>query len=151
MTIQRLIYCSTATRLPGDQELARLVEQTRIHNYSQNITGVLVHAEGHFLQVLEGEAPAVAELYERIRHDSRHTNVITMYDAPITRRLFVDWNMGFGSVNITTLNRLCAFLNPKHQAALLPANYDARVFVTDLLREFVEDELLAPRRLPLSM
>ena len=41
----QIIYRSTATRVLGSQELARMVEQTRIHNFSQGITGLLFYAK----------------------------------------------------------------------------------------------------------
>ena len=146
MAIHRVIYRSTATRLLGTQELARMVEQARIHNFSQGITGILLYAEGHFLQVLEGEPPAVAMLYDQICQDPRHLSIETLYDAPVAQRLSPDWSLGFGTVEIAAFNRLAAFLDPRHQAALLPETYDAKYFSTDLLREFVEDERIFPRR-----
>ena len=146
MVIHRVIYRSTATRVLGDQELARMVEQARIHNFSQGITGMLLYAEGHLLQVLEGEPQAVALLYDQICNDPRHISIETLCDVPVAQRLSPDWSLGFGTVEIAALNRLAAFLDPKHQATLLPNAYDAKAFTTDLLRDFVEDERIFPRR-----
>ena len=42
MAVYQLIYRSVATRLLGGEELARMVEQARINNFSQAITGVFV-------------------------------------------------------------------------------------------------------------
>lgn len=123
-----------------------MVEQARIYNFSKGITGVLFHAEGHFLQVLDGEPDAVALLYDRIYHDPRHASIDTLFDAPVAQRLSPGWNLGFGTVKIAALNRLTAFLDPNHQAALLPEAYDSNAFVSDLLREFVEDERVFSRR-----
>ena len=146
MAIHRVIYRSIATRLLGDNELARLAEQARIHNFSYGVTGVLFHAEGHFLQMLEGDPEAVATLYGYICHDSRHTSLETLYDAPVAQRLSTGWSLGFGTVEIAALNRLTAFLDPRHQATLLSDACGGQEFTTQLLRKFVADEHILLRR-----
>ncbi|GAB3849302.1 hypothetical protein GCM10028822_13490 [Hymenobacter terrigena] len=141
MAVYQLIYRSVATRLPSGKELARMVEQARIHNYSQAITGVLFYAEGRFLQVLEGEIAPVEALYEHIRQDSRHTEVVKMHGAPGAQRLFPHWSLGFGQVAAPALARLLAYLDPEHRAELLPQGYAAEEFIADTLQEFAREEL----------
>ncbi len=140
MAVYQLIYCSVATRLLGCEELARMVEQARINNYSQAITGVLLYAEGRFLQVLEGEMAPVEALYEHISSDARHAESIRMYSAPVPHRLFAHWSMGFGRVPAPALARLSAYLDPQYRAALLPNAYDIEEFIADTLLEFVREE-----------
>ena len=146
MVIHRVIYRSIATRLLGDNELGRLAEQARIHNFSYGVTGVLFHAEGHFLQMLEGEPEAVATLYGYIFHDPRHTSLETLYDAPVAQRLSSGWSLGFGTVEIAAFNRLTAFLDPRYPPVLLPDACDNQEFTPDLLRKFVADEHILIRR-----
>ena len=74
MAIQQLIYHSTATRLLDAAEVDRLVTQARIHNYSQNISGMLFSAHERYLQVLEGETKAVHQLYADITADPTATS-----------------------------------------------------------------------------
>ena len=45
---------------------------------SRGITGVLVYAEGVFLQVLEGETEAITLLMARISRDLRHEAVAVL-------------------------------------------------------------------------
>ena len=146
MIIHRVIYRSTATRVLGDNELGRLAEQARIHNFSYGVTGVLFHAEGHFLQMLEGEPEAVAMLYGHIYHDPRHTSLKTLYDAPVAQRLSSGWSLGYGTVKLAAFNRLTDFLDARRQAALLPDAYNKKEFAPDLLRKFVADEHILIRR-----
>ncbi|MBC8082611.1 MAG: BLUF domain-containing protein [Hymenobacter sp.] len=147
MSIHQIIYRSTATRPLSEAELGRLVSQARIYNYSQSITGILLYAEQQFLQVLEGEKTAVEELYDRIAEDPRHTDLTIVLDGPAPQPFFPAWNMGFNRVAPAALARLGNYLDPQHWAVLLPRTYSAQEVITDLLREFV-DEQTAASRLP---
>ena len=64
---------------------------------------------------------------------------------PLAQRLSADWSLDFGTVEMTAFNRLTAFLDSKHPAALLPNAYDSKAFITDLFRKFVEDERIFSR------
>ena len=59
MVIHQIIYCSIATQCFGRSSWTELVQQARIHNFSQDVTGILLYADQHYLQVLEGEREAV--------------------------------------------------------------------------------------------
>ena len=117
-----------------------MVEQARINNYRQAITGMLLYAEGRYLQVLEGEMESVEALYEHIRSDSRHAQIVRMHSALVPQRLFTHWSMGYGRVSASALARLRAYLNPEHRAALLPRTYAVEEFIADTLLEFVREE-----------
>lgn len=88
-----LTYVSRATRdfSPGD--LDALAEQSRRDNAAHGITGVLLYAEGRFLQRLEGPRDAIAALYARIARDERHTVVFTTDVRDLERRVFAGWGM----------------------------------------------------------
>lgn len=99
MNLIRLVYISSATPPMSDEALAALVEQARTFNAEHDLTGMLIYAEGNFLQVLEGDAREVDELYERICRDPRHAHLLCLERTPITRREFADWNMGFRNLS----------------------------------------------------
>lgn len=90
-----LIYVSSAVRPLSQDELATLLVTCRENNARTGITGMLLYKEGNFMQVLEGEEPAVRALYERIRTDPRHTGEILMWHGPLEGRQFGEWSMGF--------------------------------------------------------
>ncbi|NVO06610.1 MAG: BLUF domain-containing protein, partial [Rhodoferax sp.] len=48
-----------------------------------------------FIQVLEGDAPAVLETYGRICVDLRHRNVTRLMLEPVSERQFGQWSMGY--------------------------------------------------------
>lgn len=93
-TIQ-LLYGSTATVPFGKPELLELLNKSRTNNAKINVTGLLLFKDGQFMQVLEGDEPAVTSLYERIARDPRHTGSMVFLNRPIEQRDFPDWSMAF--------------------------------------------------------
>ncbi len=75
--------------------LASILESAVRHNQQNNITGMLLYAEGHFIQVLEGDEPAVLETYQRIWDDPRHHYITLLHADPVPKRCFGGWSMGF--------------------------------------------------------
>lgn len=93
------IYASTATRVLGTVELAELLVRARARNAAQGVTGMLLHDQGNFFQVLEGPSLAVDQIYARIAEDTRHHRVVQIIHEPIVRRSFPVWTMGFARVD----------------------------------------------------
>ena len=89
------IYASAAVRDFETGELAQLLEVARENNARLGLTGMLLHAEGSFFQVLEGPADVVDALYARIERDQRHGQVTLVIREPIAKRCFDAWTMGF--------------------------------------------------------
>ena len=88
-----IVYVSRAVRPMTMGDLNSMLAKARFNNELHNITGLLLYGSGHFLQVLEGEARAISELFHRIRVDPRHTEVeMLLYGEG--RRIFPDWSMG---------------------------------------------------------
>jgi hypothetical protein len=92
------IYRSSAVEPMSNAELLELLGRARVVNTEMGLTGVLLHADGSFFQVLEGEPDAVDELYPRIARDRRHQNVVMIVREAIAQRAFGEWSMGFESV-----------------------------------------------------
>lgn len=91
--LYRLIYGSRS--LCTLQETVELVESARIANALVNVTGALYLADGRFLQYLEGEREVIEEMFNRIKHDHRHTDCVLLDLRPITSRVFAHWSMGW--------------------------------------------------------
>jgi hypothetical protein len=89
------VYASAASRDFGTAELAELLAQARENNAQLGLTGMLLHAEGSFFQVLEGPMAVVDALYAKIERDPRHTQVTLVIREPIPKRSFDGWTMGF--------------------------------------------------------
>jgi hypothetical protein len=85
-----------------------LLLQSRLRNFNQGVTGLMVyvegvfgnHTEGRFLQVLEGTKEDVIAIYASILKDPRHSQATIIKEGPIEDRNFSSWQMGFKSFNI---------------------------------------------------
>jgi len=136
--LSHLIYASSVESQMGVPELRAVLDRARIVNSQLDVTGVLLHSEGNFFQVLEGDAEVIESLYAKIGRDKRHKNVVLIIREPIVSRSFADWSMGFASVTskdvagIIGINdffqkRSCFHqLNPGRAKKLLAAFADGR-------------------------
>ena len=90
----RLIYLSTSNNL-NDHDLTNLLVKSQKSNRLNNISGILIHKNGEFIQVLEGEKKAVLDLFDVIEKDSRHKNVIAFDKKEVSKRYFSGYFMAF--------------------------------------------------------
>ena len=98
----RLLYASRAVPAIDHEELVTILRQSKSHNPTVGVTGVLCFSGGIFLQVLEGGRSAVNRLYNRIASDPRHTDVEVLLYEEIGERRFASWSMG--QVNMSRLD-----------------------------------------------
>jgi hypothetical protein len=94
-----LVYVSAAVTWFSDTELRTLLAQARASNQGAGITGMLLYKDGNFMQVLEGEEPAVRALYARIAADRRHAGLVMLDSGHAPERQFADWSMAFFDLN----------------------------------------------------
>ncbi|MBX9706221.1 MAG: BLUF domain-containing protein [Gammaproteobacteria bacterium] len=93
MSLVQLIY---ASRLVGDESVLNAIHSHAVrNNTARTITGMLLYADGRFLQALEGESKDVHRTFDYIKQDVRHSSVCLLLDAAIDERAFWHWNMGF--------------------------------------------------------
>jgi diguanylate cyclase (GGDEF)-like protein/PAS domain S-box-containing protein len=88
-----LIYVSQAVQAISLQDLEDLLSKSHTFNRSAGLTGCLIHQDGYFLQMLEGEQKAVSALMEKIKVDPRHHQVRIAIEGPTRHRVFTDWGM----------------------------------------------------------
>lgn len=94
-----IIYRSIANTVFGQSELRDLLEQAQHFNRTNKITGCLLYYDCEFVQYLEGKKSLLEEIFERIKIDSRHTQVDLLSSGSIYAREFPDWSMAFESFN----------------------------------------------------
>ena len=99
-----LIYCSAAVRSFNRGELAELLSRARANNARLGITGMLLHIEGSFFQVLEGAPDAVDGLFDAIRRDARHRQLTVIIREPVAARTFGEWTMGYADITPAELD-----------------------------------------------
>ena len=91
--IYQIVYVSSAAEPIDDLELDELVATSEERNHCRNITGLLLHKNGRFMQFLEGPKDNVVELYESICRDTRHEGITVLRRRHIPHRQFPNWSM----------------------------------------------------------
>lgn len=97
----RLLYASRAVDT-SPEAIESILHQSRDHNPSTGVTGVLCYGGGIFLQAIEGGRMAISALYGHIQRDPRHKDVVLLHYEEISERRFAGWTMG--EVNMTRIN-----------------------------------------------
>ena len=134
-TIKQLVYSSIATQAFNTEQLQQLLQKAREYNQSQQITGMLLYRQACFIQVLEGPANHVDNLYARILTDQRHENLLLLYQSAVKQRYFADWAMAFNADESDQIDGFSDFLHPyrsKHEKQIPEGS------VKQLLKRFRE-------------
>jgi hypothetical protein len=116
-----LVRCLYASRAVGSGEalLGGILEQSRRNNARHGITGLLVHADGIFVQALDGGRAEVSRLLGRLMRDERHSQITLLSFAEINERAYAGWTMG--QVDMSAVNRATLLKYSPH-ARLDPFN-----------------------------
>lgn len=131
--LMQLVYESTEARPMSEEDLQSLLRTARAKNDELDVTGLLLYADGRFLQVLEGPKPAVRRLYATIREDPRHTDVDPLLTTTTAERTFPDWRMSLEHLGASSaLDGLSSFLH----SGMLPAGATPTEDVLDALERF---------------
>ncbi|MCA6381331.1 MAG: BLUF domain-containing protein [Cytophagales bacterium] len=104
-----LVYTSHATKEFAEHDLIELLKECRGFNKQNGITGMLLHLQGKFIQVLEGEKLVVEQIYAKIKADARHTKVVTVIQGNSPERIFKGWTMGFKRLTFEDAEQLTGF------------------------------------------
>ncbi|WP_158826347.1 BLUF domain-containing protein [Mucilaginibacter lacusdianchii] len=110
MKLFYLIYISRATGVMLDEDLKKIGHESQSWNEVHALTGMLLHLRGElgapgygrFMQVLEGPENEVRYIFDKIRQDKRHYNIIKMSEGPIAKRNFKTWSMGVEAMDMET-------------------------------------------------
>jgi Sensors of blue-light using FAD len=98
----RCLYASRASEGTDARVLDEILRQSRENNTRSGITGLLILANGIFVQVIEGGRGEVSNLLARIMRDSRNRQVEVLAFEEITERSFGSWTMG--QVSMASVN-----------------------------------------------
>lgn len=92
--LKRIKYISRASQPMSQPQIQKIRDVSVSNNVREQITGILIEAEGIFFQVMEGPGEAVDRLYERITKDDRHTEMLLLSSIDdLPSRMFPDWAM----------------------------------------------------------
>ncbi len=127
----QLMYSSAASQPMGAADLEQILVDAREGNARRGITGVLVYADGVFVQILEGEQAAVRSVMERIARDDRHRRVKVFQQREVEARAFGEWSM--------------AYLAPDRAALAAWAGLEAAASIERVLEHVHRDADRVPR------
>ena len=99
-------YVSTETGDLGSDGMVELLTEAQRINTSRDITGLLLHRERSFYQVLEGSEDMVRQTFDSIAKDERHTGIDVLFEGEVNEREFSNWQMGFLSLDGVDIERL---------------------------------------------
>jgi hypothetical protein len=97
LRLWKLSYVSVATAADAilEADVRTICALAETHNMRCEITGVLTHHAGRFVQLLEGPESEVRALMIRIAADPRHHSLKIIANGPIHIRRYADWSMAY--------------------------------------------------------
>jgi hypothetical protein len=118
-------YVSTANPALSENEIQSTLDFSKDWNNNHEITGILLFSQGNFFQVLEGEESLLKMLFERIKADKRHHNIITIFQKEVPEVKFQNYEADFISLddryhakNIDSYFSQIKLLNPSIQSSV---------------------------------
>ncbi|RYY73333.1 MAG: BLUF domain-containing protein [Gammaproteobacteria bacterium] len=121
-----IIYVSTALNPFIDEELDALLADARAFNKERAITGVLLYADGNFMQCLEGPADSVLRAYDRILASHRHKGLIELNRSEIESRSFDSWEMGLlrpTKAEFISISNAVSLASPKDHSSVIAIEF----------------------------
>jgi len=100
MKLTQFIYVSAAPDPFTRVDLQELLRRSRMKNQRLEVTGMLLHHAGSFMQVLEGPEWAIEPLVDTLENDPCQSKPTLLLRREISSRNFEDWKLGF--VDVTT-------------------------------------------------
>ena len=92
-----IVYVSTASETLDENEIKQILTSTEECNNKNNITGLLLFSEGNFFQVIEGDKQVIMELFENIKEDDRHHNILQIFGKDIHKEAYDGYTSDFVS------------------------------------------------------
>jgi limonene-1,2-epoxide hydrolase len=102
---------SMASKEMSENDLAAILKSAAQNNQKYEITGMLLHGQGRFIQVLEGDDTHVDGVMLKIKNDTRHSFVTILDRQVIHSRDFPNWSMGFHRVSDSEISSNPSFVD----------------------------------------
>lgn len=111
MVVYQIIYFSQGSQRLTESDLKSILKVSRLNNTKRQVTGVLIALDNCFLQLLEGSKDTVLNLFETIKKDDRHTDVLKVYQGQTSNRNFPEWSMGFEVTSLASFKKELGFVD----------------------------------------
>jgi hypothetical protein len=113
-----LTYMSRAVGRLSEEDLEQILAVSRVNNERDGLTGMLLYADEHFIQTLEGDVATVDAAFARIGDDPRHREVEVTLRDEVSERSFDGWSLGFkrlSSHDTAEIPGFTDFLDPQSE------------------------------------
>jgi hypothetical protein len=94
-----ICYVSTSAGRLTASDIEALLEQSRSRNALNGVTGLLLYADGNFIQYIEGKPEGVEPIWTIIQRDPRHKNVSGVFKKHRLESCISGLEHGVQSVN----------------------------------------------------
>ena len=98
LPFRQILYVSQAKDDLRPHDIVQLIKAAWRNNTEHNLSGLLLHNKGQFMQIVEGEPGKVGQLMRNLSRDSRHEHIAILLDQVVPEREFVCWLMGYKRV-----------------------------------------------------
>ena len=122
--LKSICYKSQVKSTLSILEFESLFNATQTNNDKSNITGVLVKSKDIFFQIIEGEVTTIDSLFEKIKKDNRHSDIIELLNKPISQLSFKAFDTGYTLID--DIDEL----------------YGLQIYITDLQNNHFENSTL---------
>jgi hypothetical protein len=93
------LYVSSLAAGEAVSKVGQIISGARSFNKAHKISGLLIFDGQRFCQQIEGPEDQIFPLLQRIENDSRHLEFIMLHRAPIAKRRFEQFSMGYTVTN----------------------------------------------------
>lgn len=94
-----LCYKSELALKTSEEELIKILQVAQANNLKNQVTGMLLYIDNHFIQLIEGEKETIKNLFKKIAIDKRHYGVKILSEGDVPKRFFPNWIMGFRALS----------------------------------------------------
>jgi len=114
--MRTITYVSTADPSLSVETIHVLLQSAEKNNLKNQINGIFIFSEGNFFQILEGEESIIQYLFEKIKKDPRHYDIIKLLDKETSVHSFNNYKSSFTVIQDgTEVNKLYKFLKTEKQ------------------------------------
>jgi len=92
--LYQIVYASKASKF-SFEEINNILTDSYVNNKNRGIKGVLLYAQGFFVQCIIGNKVDIQQTFERIKKDKRHEDIVVIVSGEVEELLFDDWTMSY--------------------------------------------------------
>jgi len=144
--LYEILYSSSAKEKFSAEGIKFLLKQCFENNKVHGITGCMIYKKREFIQVIEGEKKSVIDLFEKIKSDSRHTQINIIWEGLTEKRSFEGWLMGFYNFDELNKKEIEGFSNILKEGMASAAPTDSKSTASRLFELLSEDMRTNPSK-----